>query len=60
MIVSPTLAVMLLGSKVRLAEALLTLISQVAAEATEAYRAIALSKTVEGNIVTSFRKREKK
>lgn len=50
---------MLLGKYSRVALALLTLTFQVTAEAAEAYRAIPLSKAVEGNIMMCFRKKEK-
>lgn len=50
---------MLLGLKTRPAVALLTLICQVVAETAEAYRAIPLSKAVEGNIMVCFRKKKK-
>lgn len=50
---------MLLGLKTRPAVALLTLICQVVAETAEAYRAIPLSKAVEGNTMVCFRKKKK-
>jgi hypothetical protein len=50
---------MLLGSKMRPAVALLTLIFHVTAEATEAYSAIPLSNAEAGKIMACFRKRKK-